>query len=169
MAHQIVMISGSMMPKHSNGRGLAKCQRQEDIMLQPLSQTRIWPNIVIINYLISIDINLNKLFVNIYCFIVLESLDSNSTGCPKKERFLLNALKLRSWPQQQVLIEILVLTNGAESTLTLQKSGRCPLFSRPPVARAGTNKLKCQKKSPNRLTLDPNLRQSGKFKQFFEP
>ena len=96
MAHQIVMIS--MMPKHSNGRGLAKCQRQEDIMLYPLSQTRIWPNIVIINYLISIDINLNKLFVNIYCFIVLESPDSNSTGCPKKERFLLNALKLRSWP-----------------------------------------------------------------------
>ena len=49
MAPQIVMTSGSMMPTHRNGRRLAECQRQEVTMPCPLSQTKILPNIVIIN------------------------------------------------------------------------------------------------------------------------
>ena len=45
--HLIMMISGSMMPTHRNGRGLAECQRQELSMLFPPSLTKSWQNIVI--------------------------------------------------------------------------------------------------------------------------
>ena len=47
--HIGVMISGSMMPTQSSGRGLTKCQRQEIGMPCPLWQTRILQDIVIIN------------------------------------------------------------------------------------------------------------------------
>ena len=48
MSHHDVMISGSLMPTQSSGRGLTKCQRQELSMPCPLWQTRILQDIVII-------------------------------------------------------------------------------------------------------------------------
>ena len=49
MAHHNMMISGSLMPTQSSGRGLTKCQSQDIAMPCPLWQTRILQDIVIIN------------------------------------------------------------------------------------------------------------------------